>query len=232
MQRPIIEIDNEKCNGCGQCILNCAEGALGIVNGKATLLSETYCDGLGACLDCPQGALRIVQREAKEFNEQEALAAKAQRAEEQLRRQDRSGGCPGSAVRTLRPLMEHSTPQNTPDTLRACLPSWPVQLRLVPSNAPFLRNASVLLAAHCAGFALPKLHSDWLSGRIPLIACPKLEDKHLLAEKLTELLRDGGMARLDILRMHVPCCGLDRLADMALKTAHSAIVPRCHVVQM
>lgn len=233
MLRPIIEIDEEKCDGCGQCILNCAEGALAIVNGKARLISDMYCDGLGACLACPQGALRIVEREAEDFNEEAALAARTQRDRANAAARPPFGaGCPGSAARTLTPLTGMPQARAGDPALQASLSAWPVQLRLVPPVAPFLRNARVLLAAHCAGFALPDLHRDWIAGRIPVIACPKLEDNALLVDKLTALLRQGGMAGLDILRMSVPCCGLDRLTARALAAAGSGLAPRCHVVRL
>lgn len=153
MERPIIEIDEEKCDGCGQCVLDCAEGALAVVNGKARLIRDSYCDGLGACLNCPRGALRIVMREAEAFDEAAALAAKAARDG-----QARPQGCPGSRPRTfaapgniaaapaLTPLFS-AADNDIPDSLRARTPSWPIQLRLLPPQAPFLSGAHVLLAA-------------------------------------------------------------------------------------
>jgi Pyruvate/2-oxoacid:ferredoxin oxidoreductase delta subunit len=237
MKRPIIEIDEEKCNGCGQCILDCAEGALAIVNGKAKLVSEVFCDGLGACLNCPQGALHLVERDAPEFDEDAAMAAKAQREGSPTPhgKHGHPAGCPGSMVRSSTPLTAgpaHMPTGKTP-SLAAQTPSWPIQLRLVPPTAPFLRGANILLAAHCAGFALPNLHAEWMRGRIPIIACPKLEDNALLAEKLTAILTSGGVAGITVLRMSVPCCGgLDRLVAHALKESGSTIVPESHIVQL
>ena len=171
MKRPIIEIDEEKCNGCGQCVPDCAEGALAVIDGKARLISEVFCDGLGACLNCPQGALTLTTREAPDFDEAAALAAKAQR--ETPNSPDRpapmtppAGGCPGSAARVLRPLSGNAAVPAASEVLRVELPTWPIQLRLVPPQAPFLDGAHLLLAAHCAGFALPNLHKDWLAGRL------------------------------------------------------------------
>lgn len=193
MERPIIEIDEEKCDGCGQCVLDCAEGALAVVNGKARLIRDSYCDGLGACLNCPRGALRIVMREAEAFDEAAALAAKAARDG-----QARPQGCPGSRPRTfaapgniaaapaLTPLFS-AADNDIPDSLRARTPSWPIQLRLLPPQAPFLSGAHVLLAAQCSGFVLPGLHTDWLQGRIPVIACPKLDNNGDYAERLARL---------------------------------------------
>jgi len=236
MKRPIIEIDEEKCNGCGQCVLDCAEGALAIIDGKAKLVSDVYCDGLGACLNCPQGALRLVEKEAPEFDEKAAMAAKALRDGTPTPQAHgaKSGGCPGSMARTFTPLAGGpGAVQAGPQNLKAQLPSWPIQLRLVPPSAPFLRGAHILLAAHCAGFALPNLHADWLRGRIPIIACPKLEDNDLLAEKLTALLKSGDIAGLSVLRMSVPCCGgLERLARRAIEAAGSTLTPETHIVQL
>lgn len=228
MKRPIIEIDEVKCNGCGQCVLDCAEGALAVIDGKARLISEVFCDGLGACLNCPQGALTLTTREAAEFDEKAALAAKARREASE----SAAGGCLGSAARSLRPLgAPAAAVANT--TLRAELPTWPIQLRLVPSQAPFMDGAHLLLAAHCAGFALPRLHQDWLPGRVPLIACPKLEDNAPLLEKLTDILRGGRITGLTVLRMSVPCCGgLERLAREALNRAGRDLPLESHVVAL
>ena len=233
MERPIIEIDEAKCNGCGQCALDCAEGALAVIDGKARLISEVFCDGLGACLNCPQGALTLTTREAPEFDEKAALAAKARRESpdgaERAAQPRPAGGCPGSAARSLRPLAGPAAAA-TDAALRVELPTWPIQLRLVPPQAPFLNGAHLLLAAHCAGFALPRLHRDWLAGRVPLIACPKLEDNALLLEKLTAILRGGRIAGLTVLRMSVPCCGgLDRLAREALDKAGCDLPLESHV---
>ncbi len=231
MKRPIIEIDEEKCNGCGQCVLDCAEGALAIIDGKARLISDVYCDGLGACLNCPQGALRLITREAEDFDEKAALAAKAAR-EAGSTAAAGACGCPGMAMRSLQPLSTLHSEDNSV-SLRAALPSWPIQLRLIPPTAPFLQKGRLLLAAHCAGFALPDLHQDWLTGHVPLIACPKLEDNALLLEKLTAILRDGQPASLEVLRMSVPCCGgLERLARQALEAAGRPAAGPCHVVRL
>ncbi len=241
MKRLIIQIDEEKCTGCGQCILDCAEGALAIVDGKAKLIKDSYCDGLGACLNCPEGALQLIEREADDFDEEEALAAKAER--DGLAGKPaghgphglshgmphKPGGCPGSMARALKPLSPAAVAANP--GLATDLPSWPIQLRLVPPTAAFLKGAHVLLAAHCAGFALPNLHKDWIAGRIPIIACPKLEDNAALLEKLTAIIKSGQIARLTVLRMSVPCCGgLERLVQQALKDAQSDIPVESHIV--
>lgn len=235
MKRPIIEIDEEKCNGCGQCVLDCAEGALAIIDGKAKLISDVYCDGLGACLNCPEGALRLVEREAPEFDEEAALTAKAKRDGTAQPHRPHGGGCPGSMARTFTPLTggPATMPPAGSQDLRAQVPTWPIQLRLVPPTAPYLRGANILLAAHCAGFALPNLHADWMRGRVPIIACPKLEDNEVLVEKLTAIIKQGGIAGITVLRMSVPCCGgLDRLAHRAIEAAGSSLTLETHIVQL
>ena len=214
-QRPILEIDESRCNGCGQCISDCAEGALAVVDGKAKLVNESFCDGLGACLHCPQGALTIITREAHAFDENAAMAAKAT--------QIPVGGEGTSAIPIIR--LEGGLGK------RGQLPSWPIQLRLVPPTAPFLRGAHILLAAHCVGFALPNIHGQWIPGRIPIIACPKLEPKHELAERLAQIFTHNDFSGIDILRMSVPCCGgLERLVNDALQQTSKNFTVQVHTV--
>lgn len=236
MERPIIYIDEERCDGCGKCVLDCAEGALAVIDGKARLISESYCDGLGACLNCPQDALRLITREAPDFDEAAALAAKA--AREGRSSSGGGHGCPGSVARSLAPLSPLEAPTAAAaSTLRAQAPSWPLQLRLMPPTAPFLRHAHILLAAHCAGFALPDLHERWLRGRVPVIACPKLDNSNNdYLDRLVAILRghaDAPPRSLTILRMSVPCCaGLEHLAHAAVRQAGLDIVPQIHVISL
>ena len=232
MLRPIIEIDEEKCNGCGQCILDCAEGALAIVDGKARLISDVYCDGLGACLNCPQGALSLGMREAAPFDEAAALAAKAQR-----KGAAPAGGCPGSAARTLKPLapLGAGKPAPEPDagTVVAQLPAWPVKLALVPPTASFLRGARLLLTADCAALSLPAIHAKWLIGHIPLLACPKRENHDSIRQRLTAIFEQGAPAAVTVLRMSVPCCGaLARLTEQAMATAGSRVPLKVYTVEL
>ena len=239
MLRPIIEIDEEKCNGCGKCILDCAEGALAIVDGKARLISDVYCDGLGACLNCPQGALKLTMREAPAFDEAAAMAAKEKR-EAGGKSCAPGGSCPGSAPRTLKPLAPlggahaQASPSHSPDagTTIAHLPSWPVKLALVPPQASFLRGARLLLTADCAALSLPDLHAHWLLGHIPLLACPKLESHDLIRERIENILRDGAPAAITVLRMSVPCCMLDRLTEQAIATMGSKIPFKVYTVEL
>lgn len=236
MLRPIIEIDEEKCNGCGQCVLDCAEGALAIVDGKARLIGDIYCDGLGACLNCPRGALTLTTREAAPFDEAAALAAKARR-EAAGDGAAATGGCPGSMARTLRPLMprEEGMPHRaaTPEErLAAQLPAWPVKLALAPPTAPFLRGARLLLTADCAGLALPDMHHR-LTGHIPLLACPKLEEHAAIRQRLDAIIRSAAPAAITVLRMSVPCCGaLGRLAEEAMAASGSAVPLTVHTVRL
>ncbi len=201
MLRPIIEIDEEKCNGCGQCITDCAEGALEIVDGKAKLVSERYCDGLGACLNCPQGALKLSMKEAPAFDEEAALKAKKAKTARPLS--------------PLKPLCAGNEAR-----LEADVPSWPIQLALLPPQAQFLDNARVSLCAQCSGFALPDIHEKFIEGHVPIIACPKLEDNAKLVDRLAQALKDKDIKSLDLVCMSVPCCKrLKSVAEEALKKA-------------
>lgn len=206
MLRPIIVIDEEKCNGCGQCITDCAEGALEIVDGKAKLVSERYCDGLGACLNCPQGALSLAMKEAPAFDEKAAMQALEKKKEKKAK---------PAGFTPLQPL---GAPNES--KLPADIPSWPIQLALLPAQAQFLNNAHISLCAQCAGFALPDIHKKFVDGHIPIIACPKLEDNAKLVEKLAAALQGKDIKSLELVRMSVPCCKrLAAIAEEAMKKA-------------
>jgi Pyruvate/2-oxoacid:ferredoxin oxidoreductase delta subunit len=210
--RKIIKIDEDKCNGCGECVPSCVEGAIQIINGKARLVSETYCDGLGACLgECPMDAITIEEREAPEFDEIEAMKHAAHsRAKQPLH------SCPSTRIMAFDPPTV--IPQKPVENInqRSTLANWPVQLTLVPPHAPFLRGADILLAADCVPFAYPDFHRDFLQCKILLIACPKLDDYEAHLEKLTQIFRMAHPRSVTILRMEVPCCGgLTTLARQA-----------------
>lgn len=224
MQRAIIEIDEERCNGCGQCILDCAEGALAIVNGKAKLISDIYCDGLGACLNCPQGALSLRTRDAAPFDEAAAMQAKLERENAKLKPL-----MPKSAIREI--INNAEREQNLRRDLASSLHTWPIQLELMPRRADFLQNANILLAAQCSGFALPHIHEDWINGRVPIIACPKLENKEKLIDKLAGILADNDIHSLTLLRMRVPCCDMEYIAREAINRSGKDIPWNTHVVQ-
>jgi len=199
--RQIIHIDEERCDGCGQCITACAEGALELVDGKARLVGEVYCDGLGACIgECPQGALTIEQRESEPFDEKAVRG----RLESQAPH-DAGQGCPAAALRTFHP---ESVPTDVPQQdLPSLLGHWPIQLRLVPPDAPFLKQADLVVCADCVPFAVPDFHRRYLAGRSVVIACPKLDDIDDYRAKLSDLFEQSRPSRVTVLRMEVPCCG-------------------------
>ena len=219
LMRKIIQIDENKCNGCGLCIDSCAEGALAVVNGKATLVKEKYCDGLAACLkECPQGALKIIQREAEDFDEEatrQHLTAKRQAA------RSAPCACTGTAVRNIG---QHTDTPVDAVNQEPMLSHWPVQLTLVPAGARFLENADVVLIADCVPFAYPNLHRDFLKDRAVLVACPKLDDAEAHLEKLTDILRQSNLKSLSVVHMEVPCCsGLTYIACQALARSGQSI---------
>ena len=195
MKRKIVEIDENKCNGCGACASACHEGAIGIVGGKAKLLREDYCDGLGDCLPaCPMNAISFEEREAPAYNEAAVLAAKKEK-EAPL-----PCGCPGSASQTI-----CSTAPVTAD-VPGQLSNFPVQLKLVAPNAPYFDGADLLIAADCTAYAYGNFHKDFIRGKVTLIGCPKL-DAGDYAEKLTDILTNNAIKSITVTRMTVPCCG-------------------------
>lgn len=168
MIRKIIQIDTEKCNGCGLCAKACHEGAIGMVDGKAKLLRDDYCDGLGDCLPaCPVNAISFTVREAAAYDEAAVLAKKGKGSQ---------------------------------------LQQWPVQIRLVPVEAPFFQGADLLVAADCTAYAYAEFHKEFIRGRVTLVGCPKLDSVDY-AEKLTEILRNNEIRSVTVVRMEVPCCG-------------------------
>jgi Fe-S-cluster-containing hydrogenase component 2 len=233
MLRDMIVIDEAKCDGCGQCVTACAEGAIAVIDGKARLVSETYCDGLGACLGhCPQGALQVVKQEAPAFDEAAVQAHLArQRAPAkpsiQIHNHSHSGhACPGSQVRMLRPTAAPAT-ASVPSA--SSLGHWPVQLALLNPSAPFLRDADLLLTAHCVPVAMPEFHARWVAKRGVMLACPKLDNLAAHTAKLTAILEQGRPASLTVLRMEVPCCGgLAWAAEQAI--AHAGWLGKFSVV--
>lgn len=211
--RKIINIDEQKCNGCGACLDSCAEGALDIVNGKAKLVKEIYCDGLAACLKgCPQDALSIVERDADEFDEE---ATRRHLADLERKAANPVASCPGSAMQQFA-TRAASTPAS-PSRLESQLTHWPVQLTLVPPSAPFLKKADVVLLADCVPVAYPNLHQDFLKDRAVLVACPKLDDFAAHQAKLTDILQQAHLKSLTVVHMEVPCCsGLAYMARKAI----------------
>ena len=222
--RKLVKIDEDKCNGCGACIISCAEGALKIIDGKAKLISEKYCDGLGNCLDCPQGAITIQEREAEDFDE--AAVEEHLQTEEAEDKQPR--GCPSANVRQFEKPAGAAAPvvEKPKSVAKSRLGHWPVQLTLVPPAAPFLKGADVVLAADCVPFTYAGFHQDFLEENTALlVACPKLDNFPAHQAKLNEILKQSGIKSLTVLHMEVPCCsGLVHMAKQAI-LASGNVVP-------
>ena len=217
MIRRVINIDEEKCNGCGICAEACHEGAIGIVDGKAKLLRDDYCDGLGDCLpNCPVGAISFIEREAAAYDE--AAVQENKKKQMQAMGQAPVGGCPGSRMRQLerKPAEEN---QNAGSPVSSQLRQWPVQIKLAPVNAPYFDGAKLLIAADCTAYAYGSFHQDFIRGKVTLIGCPKLDDVDY-SEKLTEIIRNNDIKSVTVVRMEVPCCGgLEHAAVTALKNS-------------
>ena len=217
MKRRIIEIDQDKCNGCGACAAACHEGAIAMVDGKARLMRDDYCDGLGDCLPaCPTGAITFVEREAAAYDEQAVM-------ENKQRKMRNEGmtlpcGCPGSQSRQIKRAEDpHAGAQCAVQESR--LSQWPVQIKLVPVNAPYFDGAKLLIAADCTAYAYAAFHERFMRGHITLVGCPKLDSVDY-AEKLTEIIRENDVKSVTVVRMEVPCCGgLERAAVTALKNS-------------
>ena len=226
-KRKIIEIDEDKCTGCGECVIACSEGALAIIDGKAKVVNDVFCDGLGACIgDCPEGALKIIEREAPDFDEE---AVKEHLANLEKTRQDRAGdihacGCPSATPMLLRHAREEGSAQTDlePGRGRSELVNWPVQWRLIQPASPFFKNADILIAADCAPFAYADFHDDFMRGKPIVIGCPKLEEQVPFLDKLVRLFSEAKPKSVRVIMMEVPCCsGLLALAREALKRAGS-----------
>ncbi len=214
MIREIVKIDEAKCDGCGLCVPSCHEGAIRMVNGKAKLSSDRLCDGIGDCLGhCPLGAITIVRREAADYDEALVAANMARQAAPQAAPQAHTpvngapvnGGCPGSAMRQFgQPARPAAAPAETGS--RSDLSHWPVQISLIPAQAPMLRGARLLVAADCVPFAYPDFHAKLLRGRTVMVGCPKLDDLDSYVEKFTDVLRLNELQEVVVARMEVPCC--------------------------
>jgi ferredoxin len=208
VKRKIIKIDEDKCNGCGACAKACHEGAIAMVGGKAKLMREDYCDGLGDCLPaCPTGAITCEEREAPAYDEQAVKQAKMQKQGQRL-----PCGCPGTQSKTI----QHKQNTVAQDVyVSSQLSQWPVQIKLVPVNAPYFENANLLVAADCTAYAYANFHNDFIRGRITLVGCPKLDSVDY-SEKLTAIIANNNIKSVTVVRMEVPCCGG---IENAVKTA-------------
>ena len=217
MKRRIIEINHDKCNGCGACAAACHEGAIAMVNGKAQLMRDDYCDGLGDCLPaCPTGAISFVEREAASYDEAAVLANKQKKMQQEGMRLH--GGCPGTRMKTIRHA-ESADVKAAPVKAQSRLSQWPVQIKLVPVNAPYFDGAKLLIAADCTAYAYAAFHERFIKGHITLVGCPKLDSVDY-SEKLTEIIRNNDIKSVTVLRMEVPCCGgLEHAAVTALKNS-------------
>lgn len=211
MIRKIIQIDEEKCNGCGACAAACHEGAIGMMQGKARLMRDDYCDGLGDCLPaCPTGAISFTEREAAAYDE--AAVKAAQKEKETVPHR-----CPGSNVRQIR--NEDTKEAAGAAAVKSRLSTWPVQIRLAPVNAPYFDGANLLIAADCTAYAYGNFHERFIRNRVALIGCPKLDEGDY-TEKLTAIIRENNIKSVTIVRMEVPCCGgLERAAKAAIQAS-------------
>lgn len=219
MKRRIIEIDREKCNGCGACADACHEGAIAMADGKATLTRDDYCDGLGDCLPaCPTGAITFVEREAAAYDEKAVMENKQKKMQEKMKKEGISlpCGCPGSRSKKIEHI-ECADAEAPHAASVSRLSQWPVQIKLVPVNAPYFDGAKLLIAADCTSYAYAAFHEHFIKGHITLIGCPKLDGVDY-SEKLTEIIRCNDIKSVAVVRMEVPCCGgLEHAAKTALQ---------------
>ena len=218
MIRKIIQIDEEKCNGCGACAKACHEGAIGMVNGKAKLLRDDYCDGLGDCLPtCPTGAISFVEREAAAYDEKAVQENIRKKQEQSHTSAAPHGGCPGSRMQRIQRSQESA--RSNPVSAESQLGQWPCQIKLVPVNAPYFDGAKLLIAADCSAYAYARMHDEFMRGKITIIGCPKLDSVDY-SEKLTQIIQNNNIQSVTIVQMEVPCCGgLEMAAKKALQSS-------------
>ncbi len=227
IQRKIIHIDEERCDGCGQCVPACAEGAIEIVNGKARLVKDSYCDGLGACLgECPRDALHMIEREAEPFDHA-AVEEHLKRMEAEQKQSfplARGGGCPSAQMHVFKEDAATAGEHLDEGDRKSALGHWPVQVRLVPPHAPFLKGADLLVAADCAPLAYPRFHRDFLQGKAVMIGCPKFDDPGEYVARFAEIFRTAGIKRVTVVDMEVPCCSaLPRIVQEAMEMAQKKV---------
>lgn len=264
MKRRIIKIDEDKCTGCGECIPDCPEGALQIIDGKARLISDLFCDGLGACIKkCPENAMTIEEREAEEYNEQKVMVNIAkgganvikahlkhlkEHGEDKLfneaikylkdnnlevpnTEENKPCGCPGSMQRDMRNKLKS---ENNNTHMNSELENWPIQLKLINQNAPYLDNIDLLISADCVPFTYANFHSKFLKGKVLMMLCPKLDsDIDLYIEKLANIFKTKNIKSITIVRMEVPCCGgVEMIVEEALKKANKNIIIKEYTISI
>jgi len=220
MLRNIVSINEDKCNGCGICVTACHEGAIGIVEGKATLLRDDYCDGLGNCLPvCPTGAISIEERESLAVNEEEVRANILKADDEVL-----PCGCPGSESKILTREPSKTTEDNSFHTITSQLTQWPIQIKLVPTKAHYFENANLLVSADCASYSYGNFHQKFMHNKVTLIGCPKLDNEDY-SVKLAAILKENSIKSITVVRMEVPCCGGIEYAVKAALIASGKMIP-------
>jgi NAD-dependent dihydropyrimidine dehydrogenase PreA subunit len=234
--RKIIEINEELCNGCGQCVPDCAEGSLRIIDGKARLVADKLCDGLGACLgSCPTGALQVIEREAEEFDEdavEEFLAEEKKQAAQKPAAM--ACGCASTHIQSFKPAAQAggspcqaaNAPTKIPgsNAANSHLTHWPVQIRLIPAHAPFLHNADLLVAADCTAVAVRNFQEKYLAGKTVMMGCPKFDDAESYVQRFAEIISTCNLKSLTILIMEVPCCSaMNVIVQKAIEKAGKSV---------
>jgi len=217
MKRNVIQIDRDKCIGCGACAGACHQGAIAMVDGKAKLMSESHCDGLGMCLpSCPVDAIKLVEKEVDPFKEKEERASGG----------CPSGGCPSTVAKKLEPKSNADVAADVPSELS----QWPCQIKLINPMAPYFEGADLLVAASCCGFSYGNFHKEFIKGKITLIGCPKLDDIDY-SEKLADIIKHNNIKSITVARMNVPCCGgLSNAVLTAISKSGKDIVPKIHII--
>ena len=226
--RRIIEIDEELCDGCGQCVPACAEGAIQVIDGKARLVADKYCDGLGACLgECPNGALKIIEREAEEFDEESVEEyLKTMEHVEKPAEATMACGCPSTQIQSFSSPTSCQEANDPVARARAvsALSHWPIQIRLVPPSAPFLRGAHLLVAADCTPVAYPNFHQDFLKGKVVMVGCPKFDEVQAYIQKFADIFNGADIKGITVVVMEVPCChGLPVIIKKGMELAGKTI---------